>query len=168
MLAIRAALTFALALAAAAPACADATDDLLMWVRNGNMFGVNAALSAGADPNARLHRSKRPTLLHVAAKWNFSSDVVALLLDAGADPNARDEDGDTPLHWAAWNRTPGGADVIMELLDGGADPDARNKRGFWPYDYFKRNDDLRVFGGRLLAAALRPASDRSDCECRCE
>ena len=35
MLAIRAALTFALALAAAAPACADATDNLLMWVRNG-------------------------------------------------------------------------------------------------------------------------------------
>ena len=70
MLAIRAALTFALALAAAAPAYADPTDDLSMAARGGAASGVRAAVSAGADPSVRDDDGKTP--------FDYAKDNAAL------------------------------------------------------------------------------------------
>ena len=74
MLAIRAALTFALALAAAAPAYVDPTDDLSMAARGGAASGVRAAVSAGADPGARAEKGVTP--LHWAAWKNPAASVI--------------------------------------------------------------------------------------------
>lgn len=54
------ALTGALALAAAAPAYADATDDPFEAAGSGTASEVKAATSAGADPGARDEEGKTP------------------------------------------------------------------------------------------------------------
>ena len=127
MLAIRAALTFALALAAAAPVYADPTDDLSMAARGGTASDVRAAVSAGADLGARDEIGRTP--LHWAAESNPAASVIVALIEAGADPGARDDDGATPLHAAALNPA---ASVIEALIEAGADPDARAEGGFAP------------------------------------
>lgn len=60
MLAVRAGLTFTLALAAAAPVFADAADDLLVAAKGGTASEVSAAIAAGADPAARDEDGKTP------------------------------------------------------------------------------------------------------------
>ena len=172
MLAVRAGLVFALALAASAPVFADATHDPYMAVSRGTALEVSAAIAAGADPNARTESGKTP--LHYAARDNEPS-VVAARMEGGADPKARGARGMTPLHLAAWkNPEPsvvaaliaGGADpnargphgmtplhlaawknpepsVVAALIEGGADPSARDGRGRTPFDYAKDNEALR-------------------------
>ena len=172
MLAVRAGLAFALALAAAAPVFADATRDLFMVVSRGTAPEVSAAIAAGADPNARGDAGGTP--LHGAAFGNSKPSVVAVLIEAGADVDARTESGKTPFHYAARDNEPsvvatlmeGGADpnartesgmtplhlaawknpepsVVAALIEGGADPSARDGRGKTPFDYAKDNEALR-------------------------
>ena len=142
MRSIRTAPTFALALAGAlalaAPACADATDDLFGAARGGTASEVQAALSAGADPNARNEGGWAP--LDLAAEYNDASVVTALIED-GADPNARDEDGWTPLHWAAEYND---ASVVTALIEGGADPNARDEDGWTPLHWAAEYNDVSV------------------------
>ena len=100
MLAVCAALIFALTLALAAPVHADATNDLFEAAHGGTASEVKAALSAGADPGTRDKGFSR-TPLHYAAQFNGNSAVIAALIEAGADPRAHDESGRVPLREAA-------------------------------------------------------------------
>ena len=173
MLAVRAGLAFALALAAAAPVFAEATRDLFAAAKGGTASEASAAIAVGADPNARDVRGRTP--FHWAVV-NPEPSVIAALIEAGADPNARDDArGRTPLHLAAAvNPKPsvvgalieGGADVdardgndrtplhwaeggnpklsvVAALIAAGADPNARTESGFTPFDYAKHNEALR-------------------------
>ena len=114
MRSIRAALTFALALAA--PAYADATDDLFEAAGSGTASEVKAALSAGADPDTRNEDDITP--LHVAAWQNPESSVIAALIEVGADPGARDEEGKTPFDYAQDNEALRGTDAYWRLNEG--------------------------------------------------
>ena len=116
MLAIRAALTFALALAAAAPVYADPTDDLSMAARGGTASDVGAAVSAGADPDARTEDGSTP--LHRAAMKNDTPSVIAALIEGGADPGARDDGGKTPFDYAKDNAALQGTAVYWRLNEG--------------------------------------------------
>ena len=83
--------------------------------------GVQAALDAGADLEARDEDGRTPLMF---AAGSNSPEVVQTLLDAGADLEARTESGQTPLMGAAWNNENPG--VVQVLLDAGADPTTRN------------------------------------------
>jgi ankyrin repeat protein len=64
----------------------------------GNLSGLQSALAAGADLQAR--DAQGCTALHFAADRD-QLETLQALLEAGADVDARDEDGQTPLHYAA-------------------------------------------------------------------
>ena len=113
------------------PVHADATDALFEAAAVGTASEVKAALSAGADPDARAEKGVTP--LHLAAGNNANPSVIKALIEGGANPDARAEDGSTPLHLAAmFNVNPSVPSVIAALIEGGADPDARTESGWTP------------------------------------
>ena len=95
---------------------ADADEQLIDAVNRGDAAAVEAALAAGADPNAI--GANGFTALCMAAH-DGDLDVARLLLDGGANVNAaRPESGYTALHFAAER---GHVGVARLLLDRGAD-----------------------------------------------
>jgi ankyrin repeat protein len=64
----------------------------------GNLAGLQAALAAGADLQAR--DAQGCSALHFAADRG-QLEALEVLLAAGVDVEAKDEDGQTPLHYAA-------------------------------------------------------------------
>ena len=133
-------------------------DAVFLAAKTGDLQGLQKALAAGADVNARNEYGQTP--LHRAAS-NKNPAVAALLIDRGADINARDKEGETALHRAASNKNPAVAallidrganieaqdsditplhmaafsenpDVVALLIDRGADINARDKRGNTP------------------------------------
>ena len=100
----------------ALPVHADATDDLFKAVWYETASEVKAALSAGADPGARMEDGATP--LHVAAFKNDNPSVIAALLAAGADPGARDDADKTPFDYAKDNEALKGTDAYWLLNEG--------------------------------------------------
>lgn len=111
--------------ASALPVHADATDDLFEAVTPSAILsemragaeagaGMKAALSAGADPNAR-HATHGGTPLHEAGGFS-SLFVIVALLEAGAAPGALDESGFTPADYADRNEALKGTDAYYQLL----------------------------------------------------
>lgn len=98
-------------------------------------------LDAGSDINAITGDGL--TALHMAARTNYSQEVIKALLDAGSasDINARDDAGLTPLHMAA--RENFSPEVLLLLLDSGADPTARTPDGELPIDLTKFNRAIK-------------------------
>ena len=96
MLAIRAALVFALVLAVPTPVFADALYDLLRAAKGGAASEVSAAIAAGADPNARGKGGFTP--LHMAAAFNPEPSVAEVLIAAG---HGRPYDGGRRGSWCA-------------------------------------------------------------------
>jgi len=101
------------------------TTDLLELTKTGTPEDVQAAISNGADINARTNDGT--TVLMLAARYNQNPEVVTTLLKAGADVNARAKDGSIALMYAArHNQNP---EVITTLLNAGADLNAQSKAG---------------------------------------
>ena len=107
------------------PVHADATDDLFEAAKDGTVFEVMAALSAGADPGARDEDGATP--LHKAAVRFFEKNpsVITALIEAGAYPGAINRRGYTPLHMAAQDNS--NPSVITALIEAGADPGAADR-----------------------------------------
>lgn len=101
----------------------DPTDALHRAARAGNLKGLEAALAAGADVNAR--DAKRWTALMYAVDNGYVR-LVEPLLQAKADPDVRAPDGATALFMAAahWY-----AEIIPLLMQAGADPMIEGPKG---------------------------------------
>ncbi|MCX5743028.1 MAG: ankyrin repeat domain-containing protein, partial [Proteobacteria bacterium] len=92
-----------------------ANDDLVAACDNKDVKGAQAALAAGASPDARDGRGM--TVLETAFALK-SKALAKLLVEAGADVNTVDQDGRSPLHLLA-DKLPDPALAAL-LLDKGA------------------------------------------------
>jgi ankyrin repeat protein len=95
----------------------------------GDVAGVHAAITAGANVNATDLLSRTP--LFAAAFCNRVA-VTNELIDQGAQVDGRDFDGLSPLHIAA---IVGGVDVARALLNRGADINGRGAHGRTPLHF---------------------------------
>ena len=98
-------------------------DALHRAVLAGDVDGLNAALKAGVDVNARDRRGWT-ALMHTANKGYKL--MVEALLEAKADPDVRAADGATALFIAALQ---GQSDIIEFLMKAGADISIKGPKG---------------------------------------
>jgi len=89
---------------------------LVEFANEGELDGVEAMLTAGADVNAQVEGDGSPL---IAAADEGHIEIVRLLLDRGANPNLVVPDDGTALIAAAGE---GHAHVVRLLLDRGANP----------------------------------------------
>ncbi|MFN0245801.1 MAG: ankyrin repeat domain-containing protein [Kofleriaceae bacterium] len=75
-----------------------ADDDLVAAVDAKNLKSAQAAIAAGASPNAK---DKRGMLVLKTSCVRKQKGLARALIDAGADVNATDEKGRAALHWLA-------------------------------------------------------------------
>lgn len=110
----------------------EATNKLFEAAKTGNVSDAEAALAAGADPNARDDLQRTP--LHWATMNGYGqTDLARLLLDKGTDVNAKTGSRQlTPLHFAV---TYSYTDLARMLIEKGADPNAKNDYGMTPLDW---------------------------------
>ncbi len=91
-----------------------ANQELINAAENGNLEGVEAALSAGVDVNyADVHGN---TALILAAAYGHT-EMVRLLIEHGADVNRANNYGNTALTWAALY---GYTEIARVLIEHGA------------------------------------------------
>ncbi|EDQ88246.1 uncharacterized protein MONBRDRAFT_37546 [Monosiga brevicollis MX1] len=121
-------------------------DELTDCIAEGDKSGIEQALKANANVNARDNEGMTP--LHRAC-IEQDLQTVSRLIDAGADVNVRDDDWWTPLHSAA---DVGAWRICNTLLNNGADPTAVNADGDLPLDVAM---DMRTEG--VLQRALEDA-----------
>ena len=120
----------------AAPAYSQ-TKDFFELVKTGTPQDVQAAISKGADVNAKDTEGYTPLMW--AGASNPNAEVITTLLKAGADVNARDSFYDrTALMYAAlFSQIPG--DVITTLLSAGEDAKVKDNTGKTAFDYAQVN-----------------------------
>ena len=116
--------------------------------------GVEKAIGAGAEPNARQGYDHTALSRAVAID---SPQVVDVLLARGADPNSRSENGGTPLHYSRL----AGREVFDRLIAAGADPNAADKLGRTPL-HLATLDKQDIHSQRLLAAGADPNARTTD------
>ena len=110
------------AMAARAPAGLP-PDALHRAAQAGNVAGLQAALAAGADVDARDGRGWTALMYAVDKGYTL---LVEPLLGAGANPDVRAPDGATALFMAVAH---GHTDVIALLMEAGADPKVKGPKG---------------------------------------
>jgi hypothetical protein len=96
---------------------------LLEASASGDATAVRAALSAGADPDARDAAGTPATMLATVGRH---AEALRVLLDGGADVDAQDAQRSNPLLY-------GGAEGMLDIVrianEAGADPTIRNRFG---------------------------------------
>jgi ankyrin repeat protein len=123
---------------ATAAAATEADDKLLAAAEAGDRAAALAALSAGADVNAR---SRDGTTALIWAAYNADAELVGRLIEAGAEVDAQNEFGTSALTEAAIG---GYTDVIAALLRGGATPDLANPEGETPLMVVARTGNVEA------------------------
>jgi ankyrin repeat protein len=117
-------------------------DKLINTIRHGDIQGVEALLTSGADVNAAGSTGSTP-LTQAAEMGNLA--VARLLLEKAADVSHPNRRGNTPLHIAvdasideiiqdAGKQGDELTEMIELLLEHGASPAIRNPRGKTPLD----------------------------------
>ena len=115
-------LAFALLCTFASP-IAHAMNPLQAAIQANDLNGVNAALGAGADPNAMATGGN--TALHDAICLNVNPAILTTLIENGANPDAAMvQCGTTPILLAAML---GRAEQVEALLEAGADAELRQR-----------------------------------------
>ena len=71
------------------------------------------------------------TVLHLAARYNCSAELVEILIEAGADVNAVNSDRYSPLHYASYENPA----VVPVLLEAGAKVNVLDKNQRSPLFY---------------------------------
>lgn len=99
-----------------------------------DLEGLEAALAAGADPNAGDRWGMTPL---AKAVTRGRLELVACLLRHGARPDQGDDAGNSPLMQASAR---GQIDIAKALLEAGADPAGANKWGFGARDWSSWSD----------------------------
>jgi len=102
-------------LALSAEAAQDVNAELIEAAKKGGVPAIKAAISRGADVNARGVERITPL---IAAAAGGHIETVSLLLASGAEINAREYAGRTALMFAVYNNHP---PVVSLLLAKGAD-----------------------------------------------
>ena len=131
----------------------------LKLCREGQHSQVQAALKAGANPNAS--NNKNFTAVMMAAYYNSDPEVIDVLVKAGADINAVNKhQSKTALIIASELRGPA---VIQSLLNNGADITITDRFGRNAFSYARKNSKI----DDTLLARLQPdkiMSDNADSE----
>lgn len=115
-----------------------------LWeaAQTGNLDSAQAALKAGADPNAldtRTNQNGRRALNYAAEKNHAA--LIRWLIEHGAEVNRANNTGFTPLHHAAEAGSLAAAEMLLKL---GADLTATNRGGATPLDVAKRTGKTAV------------------------
>jgi ankyrin repeat protein len=92
------------------------SDDLITYVKHGNIEGVKKCINSGVDIN-REDNDFNQTPVTWAAEYGYM-EILNILIESGADIHIPDLDGWTPLHYAAGSNE---SDMVQKLLDAGAD-----------------------------------------------
>lgn len=156
---------FSLLLLLATPVFATPDKDLIAAVEAIDSDAAKAALSGGADANAR--NDKGAPVLFIAVQKR-SADLAELLVEAGANPDAQYEDyiGATPLMMAVGVKDLQLAKLLLEndadvnVIDANGDP-AINWAAYYGYTDFvelfvRHKADTKLTGhGNALEIAMR-------------
>lgn len=113
-------------------------DALHRAAKAGNLEGLNAALAAGADVNARDGRGW--TALMYAVNKGYLL-LVEPLLAAKADPDVRAPDGATALFMAVVHEQP---EIIALLIKAGADVSIKGPKGKTAVDVARMSGDSAI------------------------
>ena len=138
---------------------ADQAEALHRAARTGDVRGLDAALAAGADVEARDGRGWSP-LMH--AVNNGYILFVEALLAAGANPDIRAPDGATALFMAALH---GHAEIFARLLEADADASIPGPQGKTPLDVAQLRGDstfLALPGVVALVGAEAARKERDE------
>jgi hypothetical protein len=132
--------------------------DFSFLVKDGALRDVQAAISNGADVNARNVYGSTPLIF--AAGFNPDPAVTGLLLKAAAEKEAREtRRGRTALMCAVKaNPNP---EVIATLLAAGADPDAQDQDGWTALMHASNNQNTEAISMLLRAGADAKAKSRT-------
>ena len=124
-------------------------DALFAAIARNGPAGVEAAIGAGADLNARQGYN-HTALSRAVAK--DSARLAGLLLERGADQNARSESGETPLHHARL----ASREVFDRLIAACADPNSADRIGRTPLHLAGPDKRFLTDLVRLLEAGADP------------
>jgi tetratricopeptide (TPR) repeat protein len=106
---------------------ADVSANLILAARDGNLVNVNAALTEGADINAKMPPIGRTALIWASEQGHV--EVVKLLLQKGANVDEKNFTGGTAL-MAALEQ--GQIEIIKLLIGKGADVNIKDINGATP------------------------------------
>jgi ankyrin len=125
-------------------------NDLWRALDAGDAQGVERAVSAGADLNARASNTGETVLHYAARNYRAGPEAVRWLLDHGFAPDVEADGGHTPLNCAAVS---GNVEIVRVLLAAGARADHATRGGWTPMQSALSQGHVNVIP--LLAAACR-------------
>lgn len=135
---------------------ADPVDDLRRAVEASDYAGVQTALAAGADIDARIEDKRGRSALIMAAE-SGDAQMVRLLLEAGANIEFTTKRGRHALHRALY----GNAETMKVLLEAGADVNAPDKRDNRPINIAVSEENMQEMV-KLLIDAGADVNARND------